>query len=153
LWPGRAKVDFKLDAVNQSLKAGQPGNSERITKGRLWPGRAKAALKFVAGKLTFAGMPRPSFRVRREGPLMAETGASSLSTRITPSDGEIRALIAVAARRAITNMSRCPDAMQVARGMIESAVLRLRPPAPISSLTLSTMSLNVVGVLRRPIWM
>lgn len=43
---------------------------------RLWPGRAKAALKFVAGKLTSAGMPRPSFRARREGPLMAGTVSS-----------------------------------------------------------------------------
>jgi hypothetical protein len=38
----------------------------------MWPGRAKATLKFVAGKLTFTGMPRPSFRAHREGPLMAD---------------------------------------------------------------------------------
>jgi hypothetical protein len=37
-----------------------------------WPGRAEATLKFVAGKLTFAGMPQPSFRARREGQLVAD---------------------------------------------------------------------------------
>ena len=46
---------------------------------RFWPGRAEAALKFVARKLTFAGMPRPSFRARREGPLMAASGRTKCS--------------------------------------------------------------------------
>jgi hypothetical protein len=41
--------------------------------GRSWPGRAEAALKFIAGMLTFAGTPRPRFQVRLEGRLMAGT--------------------------------------------------------------------------------
>jgi len=47
---------------------------------RSWPGRAEAALKFGAGKLTFAGVPRPSFRARREGLLMA----GKVSSRRSP---------------------------------------------------------------------
>jgi hypothetical protein len=41
------------------------------------PSRSEAALKFVAGKLPFAGMPRPIIRARREGQLLAGTSSSA----------------------------------------------------------------------------
>jgi hypothetical protein len=46
-WPGRAKAELKLTAVNQPSKAVQR-DSERITRGRLWPSRADAAFRFGA---------------------------------------------------------------------------------------------------------
>jgi hypothetical protein len=55
-------------------------NSELALNDCNWPSRAEAALKFVAGKLTIAGMPRPSSRVCREGRLMA-VGVSRAAQR------------------------------------------------------------------------
>lgn len=54
-----------------------PQNLELDPEDRSWPGRAEAALKFGAGKLTFAGMQRPSFGARREGLLMAGRASSA----------------------------------------------------------------------------
>lgn len=44
----------------------------------------EAAVKFAARKLAFAGMPRPNFRARREGQLMAGNVSSRLRRGAVP---------------------------------------------------------------------
>jgi hypothetical protein len=105
----------------------------RSTKGRSWPGRAEAALKFGAGKLTSAGVPRPSFRARREGLLMAEKHLSPIDLLrleahcccpFAADDNRTRVLFRI--RLACRNLRRnCPQAQSIDRGFV-------RPSRPFS---------------------
>ena len=70
--PGKARDVIRRFADVPRMSTCMPGAVlEPQAEDGSWPGRAEAARKFVAGKLTFAGMPRPSFRARREGTLLA----------------------------------------------------------------------------------
>lgn len=60
----------KCDAIG--LVRHHHGSPAGVMSTGKWPGRAEATHKFVAGKLTFAGLLRPILRARRERQQLAE---------------------------------------------------------------------------------